>query len=151
MHCSPPVSVARLTHLDINLLEGANDAIPTGWLLVSDEYSRLALVKLTTQGLEATGAKVMYSIAVHDDLTYSIHMREKPMSLNNTTPLKDLPKTVSTTSALSEVIKALDSTKLCIGNQHHKYHTLRGWKKGSFFNQTGKLLIVELHVHTGNM
>ena len=60
----------------------------------------------------------MYSIAVHDDFTYSIHVREKPMSLSNTTALKDLPKTVSTTSALSEVMKALDSTKLCIGNQH---------------------------------
>ena len=37
------------------------------------------------QGLEETGAKVMYSIAVHDDSTYSIHVREKSMSLSNTT------------------------------------------------------------------
>ena len=74
-------STSECSSLDTlrHLLEGANDAIPTGWLLVSDEYSQLVLVKLTTQGLEATGAKVMYSIAVHDDLTYSIHVREKPM------------------------------------------------------------------------
>ena len=50
-------SAARLTLR--HLLEGANDAIPTGWLLVSDEYSQLVLVKLTMQGLEETGAKVM--------------------------------------------------------------------------------------------
>ena len=84
------------------------------------------------QGLEETGAKVMYSIAVHDDSTYSIHVREKSMSLSNTTALKDLPKTVSTTSALSDVMKGLDSTKLCIGNQHHKYHTLQGGKRDPF-------------------
>ena len=93
----------------------------------------------------------MYTIAVHDDYTYSIHVREKCMSLSNTTALKDLPKTVSTTSALSDIMKALDSTKFCIGSQHHKYHTLQGWKKGSFFDQTDKLMIVELHVYTGNM
>ena len=104
---------------------------------MSDEYSQLVLVKLTMQGLEETGAKVMYTIVVHDDFTYSIHVREKSMSLSNTTALKDLPKAVSTISALSDVMKALDSTKLCIGNQHHKYHTLQGWKKGSFFDQTG--------------
>ena len=68
-------------------------------------------------------------------------MWEKSMSLSNTTALKALPKTVSTTSALSDVMKALDSTKLCIGNQHNKYHTLQGWKKGSFFDQVGKLMI----------
>ena len=33
----------------------------------------------------------------------------------------------SITSALSEVMKALDSTNLCIGNQHHKYHSLH-WR-----------------------
>jgi len=140
-------SLDKLRHL----LEGASDVIPTGWLLVSDECSKLVLAKLTTQGLEATGAKVMYSIAVHDDFTYSIHVREKPLSLSNTTALKELPNTLSTTSALSEVMKTLDSTKLCTGNQHHKYHTLRGWKKGSFLDQTGKLFTVELHVHTPNM
>ena len=118
---------------------------------MSNECSKLVLAKLTTQGLEATGAKVMYSIAVHDDFTYSIHVREKPLSLSNTTALKELPNTLSTTSALSEVMKTLDSTKLCTGNQHHKYHTLRGWKKGSFLDQTGKLFTVELHVHTPNM
>ena len=140
-------SLDKLRHL----LEGASDVIPTGWLLVSDECSKLVLAKLTTQGLEATGAKVMYSIAVHDDFTYSIHVREKPLSLSNTTALKELPNTLSTTSALSEVMKTLDSTKLCTGNQHHKYHTLRGWKKGSFLDQTGKLFTVELHAHTPNM
>ena len=29
------------------------------------------------QGMEETGAKVMYTIAVHDDFTYSVHVREK--------------------------------------------------------------------------
>ena len=96
-------SLDKLRHL----LEGASDVIPIGWLLVSDECS-----KLTTQGLEATGAKVMYSIAVHDDFTYSIHVREKPLSLSNMTALKELPNTLSTTSSLSEVMKTLDSTKL---------------------------------------
>ena len=52
-------STSECSSLDTlrHLLEAANDAIPTGWLLVSDEYSQLVLVKLTTQGLEATGAK----------------------------------------------------------------------------------------------
>ena len=117
---------------------------------VNDECSKLVLVKLTTQGLEATGAKVMYSIAVRDDFTYNIHVREKSLILSNTPALKELSKTLSTTSALSEVMKTLDSTKLCIGNQHHKYHTLKGWK-GPFLDWTGKLLTVELHVHTANM
>ena len=57
MHCSPPASVATSLDTLRRSLEGADDAIPTGWLLVSDEYSLLVLVKLTTQGLEETGAK----------------------------------------------------------------------------------------------
>ena len=33
-----------------HLLERAEDAIPTGWILVSDKYSQLVLVKLTMKG-----------------------------------------------------------------------------------------------------
>lgn len=55
------VSVAHLSMDDKfrRLLERVSAAIPTGWL-VSDECSGLVLVKLTMQGLEETGVKVMY-------------------------------------------------------------------------------------------
>ena len=60
-HCDCKRDALQCSSLDTlrHLLERADDAIPTGWLLVSDEYSQLVLVKLTMQGLEETGAKVM--------------------------------------------------------------------------------------------
>ena len=119
-------------------LEGATNVIPLGWSMVHEDGNpaRLIVVKVSAQELEGPGAKVTYSLTVSSDFSYTIQVRGKLLDPSKTAVLQSLPSTVSTVSNLTMVMKILDSSVICSGK---KYHCLKGWTKGTFFDRTGKL------------
>ena len=136
------------------VLAGATNAIPVEWSLVQDDnHSRLILVKLSAQEVEETGAKITYSLTVQSDFTYTVHVRGKLLDPSKTTVLQNLNTTVSTLSGMTMIMETLDSFVVCSGNSNKKYHSLRGWTKGSFLDRIGELFTLAIlaytqHLHT---
>ena len=129
-------------------LEGATNLIPLGWSMVHEDGNpaRLIVVKVSAQELERPGAKVTYSLTVSSDFSYTIQVRGKLLDSSKTSVLQSLPSTVSTVSNLTMVMKTLDSSVICSGNSNKKYHRLKGWTKGTFFDRTGKLHNTGMHI-----
>ena len=123
------------------VLKGATNAIPVGWSMIEDDDqfgARLIVVKVSAQ--ETAGAKIAYSLTVHSNFTYTVHAQENLLEVSRTTLLQHLPTSVSTLSSMTTIMKAIDSSVICRGNPNKKYHSLRGWTKGSFLDRTGELL-----------
>ena len=130
------------------VLKGATNAIPVGWSLVparddNDSEARLTMIKVSAHGqeMEAAGPKIVFSLTVHSDFAYTVRVRERLLEPSRTTLLQDLPMTISALSSMTMVLKTIDSAVICRGNSNKKYHSLRGWTKGSFLDRTGELLI----------
>lgn len=79
-------------------------------------------------------AVVKYSLNVQEDLTWIIHYRNKPLTLQ---PDILFPHKLSSSTVLLQLMHSISSLKLCEGNRDKSWHVLRGWKAKKFLNNTG--------------
>ena len=80
---------------------------------------------------------VHFSLRIHADLSWKVLLLGQ--SISTTCPmLLDLPQTLSSVLDVEVVLKALDTSTVCLGNDDAKFSHLAKSHAGTFMDASGK-------------
>ncbi len=113
----------------------------SGWVNVSRQISveglqTLALFKPVAQKPTAS-QEAFLSLRIADDFSWKLLLSGRHIPFTDCPLLETLPSVLCSVAKVDEVVRCLDSCKICIGNNEEDFLTLARQRKGTFKNQSG--------------
>lgn len=121
--------------------------LPEGWAIV--QASDIVISKNTW--IEASSQAIsLFSVVVKKDFSWHITYGQG-VSVSPVTPLlANLPTTINDISDVFEIVRVVDTARLCCGNNDTKYSNLREWKDGKFYDMKSKKNAPCMHINNTN-